>query len=402
MPVSNSTKSRPNKKPKKPYDGFPLTAHRNGQWCKKHRGKQFYFGLIDDWQSALKKYQWDWPYIIEGRTPPATGDGDYCTLSDACNSFLTSKRNRLDGGELSSHTFAKYYETCELLIDHFGRDRRVDDLRPEDFERFRKVLGNGCGAVTLKSKINRCRVVLKYAHDNRLIEHPIEFGQSFNRPSEKMMRKARNQAGPRMFEADEIHNILSRTDPILKAMVLLGINCGFGNTDVASLPQTSVDLDSGWVEFPRPKTEIRRRIPLWPETVAALREALAIRPEPTDSTDADLCFVTLKRNRFVRVQESKRTPGKFVTINAVARRFDPIVKKLGINGRKGLGFYTLRHTFATIAGESRDQVAVNAIMGHVDSSMAGAYRERISDERLIAVTDTVHQWLFPAQEGGAE
>ncbi|MBT6497683.1 MAG: tyrosine-type recombinase/integrase, partial [Planctomycetaceae bacterium] len=234
-----------------------------------------------------------------------------------------------------------------MLIDHFGRDRRVDDLRPEDFERFRKVLGNGCGAVTLKSKINRCRVVLKYAHDNRLIEHPIEFGQSFNRPSEKMMRKARNQAGPRMFEADEIHNILSRTDPILKAMVLLGINCGFGNTDVASLPQTSVDLDSGWVEFPRPKTEIRRRIPLWPETVAALREALAIRPEPTDSTDADLCFVTLKRNRFVRVQESKRTPGKFVTINAVARRFDPIVKKLGINGRKGLGFYTLRHTFAT-------------------------------------------------------
>ena len=71
-----------------------------------------------------------------------------------------------------------------------------------------------------------------------------------------------------------------------------------------------------------------------------------------------------------------------------------MVKRLDINGRKGLGFYTLRHTFATIAGESRDQVAVNAIMGHVDNSMAGVYRERISDERLIAVTDTVHQWLF--------
>jgi len=26
--------------------------------------------------------------------------------------------------------------------------------------------------------------------------------------------------------------------------------------------------------------------------------------------------------------------------------------------------------------------------------VAGVYRERISDERLIAVTDTVHQWLF--------
>lgn len=66
---------------------------------------------------------------------------------------------------------------------------------------------------------------------------------------------------------------------------------------------------------------------------------------------------------------------------------------LDING--GRGFYALRHTFETIGGESRDQVAVNAIMGHVDSSMAGVYRERISDERLQSVVETVRQWLWP-------
>ena len=26
-------------KPKKSYPSFPLTAHNNGQWCKKIRGK---------------------------------------------------------------------------------------------------------------------------------------------------------------------------------------------------------------------------------------------------------------------------------------------------------------------------------------------------------------------------
>lgn len=62
--------------------------------------------------------------------------------------------------------------------------------------------------------------------------------------------------------------------------------------------------------------------------------------------------------------------------------------------RHGLGFYALRHTFETIAGESLDQVAVNHIMGHVDPSMAGVYRERISDERLQHVVDVVHRWLF--------
>ena len=62
--------------------------------------------------------------------------------------------------------------------------------------------------------------------------------------------------------------------------------------------------------------------------------------------------------------------------------------------RRGVGFYTLRHVFETIAGESRDQVAVDFIMGHERGDMASVYRERISDERLIAVTDCVHTWLF--------
>ena len=60
----------------------------------------------------------------------------------------------------------------------------------------------------------------------------------------------------------------------------------------------------------------------------------------------------------------------------------------------GLGFYTLRHVFETIGGGTRDQVAVNAIMGHADQSMAGHYREFVEDWRLEAVADHVHAWLY--------
>jgi hypothetical protein len=35
-------------------------------------------------------------------------------------------------------------------------------------------------------------------------------------------------------------------------------------------------------------------------------------------------------------------------------------------------------------------VAVSAIMSHVDNSMAGNYRERISDERLVHVVGLSH------------
>jgi integrase len=68
--------------------------------------------------------------------------------------------------------------------------------------------------------------------------------------------------------------------------------------------------------------------------------------------------------------------------------------------RPGLSFYALRHTFETVAGESLDQVAVDFIMGHSRGDMASVYRERISDERLLAVTDHVRAWLFgPGDKG---
>jgi len=81
----------------------------------------------------------------------------------------------------------------------------------------------------------------------------------------------------------------------------------------------------------------------------------------------------------------------------IGNSFGRLLRKLGIK-RTGLNFYALRHTFETVASESRDQVAVSAIMGHADHTMSGLYRERISDERLVDVVTHVHQWLFPDDE----
>jgi len=62
--------------------------------------------------------------------------------------------------------------------------------------------------------------------------------------------------------------------------------------------------------------------------------------------------------------------------------------------RPRLGYYTLRHVFLTIGEESRDQVAVAHVMGHVVPGMGTAYREKVSDERLRAVCEHVRGWLF--------
>ena len=43
--AQSTTGSETGKAPSnKPWEGFPLTLHRTGQWCKKVRGKVYYFG----------------------------------------------------------------------------------------------------------------------------------------------------------------------------------------------------------------------------------------------------------------------------------------------------------------------------------------------------------------------
>jgi integrase len=106
------------------------------------------------------------------------------------------------------------------------------------------------------------------------------------------MRKLRQKRGPRMFTAEQLHSIIDGAGVQLKAMIYLGINCGFGNHDCALLTFRDVNISRGWIDFARPKTDIDRRCPLWPETVKAVKAAIAKRPEPKDKAHEDRVFIT--------------------------------------------------------------------------------------------------------------
>ena len=48
-------------------DKFPLTLHKTGQYCKKIRGKLYYFGV--DKKLALQRYLQDAAELHSGRRP---------------------------------------------------------------------------------------------------------------------------------------------------------------------------------------------------------------------------------------------------------------------------------------------------------------------------------------------
>ena len=175
---------------------------------------------------------------------------DGLTIRDLCNRFLTAKRHLLDNGEITDRTFADYYHSCDRIVTTFGKHRLVEDLAADDFEKLRIMLAKTLGPVTLGNEIGRIRVVFKFAYDQSLIDRPIRYGQSFNKPSKKTIRLQRAKSGKRMFEADELRSIIEAAGQPLKAMVLLAANCALGQTDCASVPQTALNLKNGWLDFP--------------------------------------------------------------------------------------------------------------------------------------------------------
>ncbi len=397
--MNQRTEKSAGSKPAKPYADFPLFAHATRRWAKKIRGKLHYFGPWDDPTGALQLYTEQRDDLHAGRRPRVQSDG--LTVRELLNRFLTAKRHLVDAEEITPRTFAEYHATCKRIGEQLGLDCLVDDLSTSDFEQFRAALAKNWGPVTLGNEIQKIRVVFKYAFDAGLIEKPIRYGPTFKRPNRKTLRKARHSKGLRMFEAEQVRTIKDAAGVQLRAMILLGINCGFGNHDVARLTTSALDLKNGWITFPRPKTGIERRCPLWRETVAAIRAAISHRAKPRDPEDADTVFITVRGAKWgtTRLIDGENGALTLRTDDPISKETTKLLKSLKMH-RPGLGFYALRHTFETIAGETADQVAVNAIMGHAPAAtdMASVYRERISNERLQAVTDYVHDWLFKTKE----
>lgn len=407
-------------RPKKPYAGFPLNFHPTGRFSKKIRGQVHYFGrwgskrgekivpvenLDEVCTAAVDLYDLQRDDLQAGRKPRKQGGG--FIIKDLVNDYLNAKRQLLATGELAPRTFSEYHHACEQVSSKFGLNRLVSDLHADDFAELRATLAETRGPVTLGNDIQRIRMIFKWAFDQGKIDVPIRYGQSFNKPKAKAVRQSRADNGPKMFERDELKSILDslKANPQLRAIVLLAVNAGYGQGDVSQLPFDALDLKGGWVTFPRPKTAIDRRAKLWPETVAAIREALEVRPQPLNPEHNNLVFLHRKGKPFVR-ESTSDDPAKWQSrTDLIGKAFSDLLKTLGINGRRG--FYALRHTFQTIAEDSRDLPAVKFVMGHVDDSMSGVYRERISDERLEAVAATVHDWLFPpkkrkGRKGGAK
>jgi len=345
-------------------DKFPLTLHPTRQYCKKISGKIYYFG--SDKKQALERYLGLATYLHGGRNLIQKASNGNMTLKELCDLYLQYQYSKVRANDLTARHHNDQINSLNKLMAFVGPGRKIKSVSTLDLQNYKRRLQKHYGSVCrLNLHISIMKALFHWARKNDVLEN-IPNIDAISRG--KIIHKERFT-----FNSEQIAKLLSVADVKMRAMIWLGLNCGFGCTDCAELKWSDLDRVNGRVKLARGKTGVSRDLPLWPETTQSLGKI---------PKSGKLVFYTSGDKPLIRTTYhiNKDGSSKYSNINLVTSRFCKLMKKAGIRTPKGTGFYTLRRTAATIAARSGDPFAVQRLLGHADLKMATRYVQDVSKQ----------------------
>ena len=358
-------------------DKFPLTLHATGQCCKKIAGRMHYFGKGK--KQALERYLGQAMYLHGYKGAPVGTSNATMTLKQLCDLYLEHQLLRLIAGAICVKHHTDQISSTEKLMSFLGTNRKTRSISTLDLQNHKRKLLRDYGSAHRPNQyIGLMKALFHWARRNDVLEHiPNVDAVSQNKIA---------QSEKYTFTPDQVKTLLGKATVEMRAMIWLGLNCGFGCTDCAMLSWKDVDSEQRRIQLARNKTGVRRNLPLWPETVKALKSVPHTGP---------LVFYTAEGHEWVRTAVRSDGNGgcKYTTVNAVSSMFARLLKKTRMQVPKGTGFYSLRRTAATLAARSGEPFAVQRLLGHVDVKMATRYVQDVS-EQTDRVIESSRQFLL--------
>lgn len=300
---------------------------------------------------------------------------------------------RRTGGGIKPSTIRTYEDCLQSFLSALPADVRFSEVKddPYAFTQIHAKWKAKHSVAQLFKRITVVRMAFRWLRENNFISELPKWGD-FKQPKAKELKKAANlwhqASGGASFDAAEVKRLLAGADTQMRAMILLAINGGYGNSDCSELPVALVDFQGGWIDYARGKTGNNRRLPLWPETIAALRDAIKI------STRDGYAFGTLANPRNGR-------PGGLPLVrdgdDRISVNFAKLCAACGCH-RDGISFYGLRRTFATFASMYGPTLFVKRITGHCsddeDRIIDNHYIRGDVDKMLIQIVQGVRRELI--------
>ncbi len=233
-------------------DKFPLTLHKTGQFCKKIKGKIHYFGKNK--KAALERYLEQATDLHAGRNPVLDSTTTNITIFALCNLYLEHQESKVQVKELTARHYDDQVNSLRMFVRFLGRHCQLNEISTIDLQNYKKKLQKAYGSAhRINLNIAIMKAMFHWSRKNDVIA---------STPNIDAISKVKViQKEKPTFTVIQIDKLLAKADAQIKAMIWLGLNCGFGCTDCAELKWKNLNLKNARVSFARGKTGVGRNLP---------------------------------------------------------------------------------------------------------------------------------------------
>lgn len=317
------------------------------------------------------------------------------SVAGLIGSFVERRRGEFESGQISIDS----YKEAKFKLAEFQQYAQVEGIKEvahvdaaclEKYKQCQLMLTrladsdpDKVGLVTAKKRVDRLCQFLRWCHSIEALDKlPRNIGQ--------VGRITLAAPRPQFFTVDECRKLYSKATERTKCLMALALNCGFRQTDIATLQKAHVDLDKGLIVRPRSKTGTDTSFKLWPLTVR-LMKAHQSGPE------TPLFFIGEGGQPLVtgKVKED----GIPSSTDAIKLAFNRLKKQAGFTDPRG--FAVFRKTSANLLNEQfqREPHIIDRFLGHTLAAMRKHYTREFDDAYFSAI-----DWLGEKinLEGGAE
>lgn len=324
--------------------------------------------------------------ILLGQFAPAAEPAPECelTMLGAIDAYLDAKRGegRAESGIIRYMVSRKAIEASPL------GNRLVRDLQPRDVEgymawrkvrKWRSVKKRGAGRtdgnatkILKGEKPSNASVNRDCALISAALGRLVRLGQLERNVAHRVKKGKEPTRTRAVLSKEELARLFDCCDPHFRPLALAAYYSGQRPQELLALKWSDVSFGNRTLTVFRRKVGLGDSIPLHPELGAALKALKEKRAKAGQRVvpDDEHVFVSARGQR----------PG-----------FDyrppwlRALKRAGLDRRKGLTFYSLRHSFATHFLERGSPADLQQIMGHSSFSTTERYVRAVSDRARAGI-----------------
>ena len=314
--------------------------------------------------------------------PPVAGGA--MTVGEAIAAF----RDRVEAdSQRADSTRSTMLHKLDALEDHLPLEKPLGEI---GFDELTDVVnrlvarpksnttGKPIASQTAINWIGATRQLFTWCRDSGKWTEPRGYERIFRVNRRAMLTNAerkRAAQGVETFTLEELGKLWAAANEQNRLFVLLGLNCGFAQMEMATLRTWEIDLKANppRIERNRRKTDVYGQWVLWPKTVELLRRRL----KRTLDNDEELALLTRNGKPLVEYTGRSRK-------DAICQSWAKLRKKAGVNA---LGFKHLRKTGADIIRKIASVEVSESYLAHSEKTLARVYSNPDFDKLADALAE---------------